>query len=112
MTGFLTPAQARETMPCPLARTFSEKVGPNCDAGKCLIWRWLPLDASDDRFVSAIKREIACLAQDHEKAGGKKRQSSSFHKEAVANVMSDPKAYGVPDAPERGWCGLGGRPEQ
>jgi hypothetical protein len=29
-TLYLSVAQARETMPCPLARTFADKKGPNC----------------------------------------------------------------------------------
>lgn len=113
MTGFVTPAQARETYPCPVARTFDKKVGPNCDADKCPVWRWLPLSADDPRFSGAVKRECVMLAQQKaEETGKKPKPHHLYHKQAVKNVMADPQAYDVPAKPERGWCGLGGRPEQ
>jgi hypothetical protein len=110
MTGFVTPAQARETLPCPMARTFAEKKGPNCDADKCPVWRWLPLPATDPSYMSAVKREEACLAQEAEKETGKPQNADKFHKVAVSNVRKNPVAYGV--QPKHGFCGLGGRPEQ
>ncbi|WP_120636058.1 hypothetical protein [Ruegeria sp. EL01] len=112
MSSFLKPKEARETFACPLARTFDKKAGPNCDADKCIMWRWLPLPASDPRFLGAIKREEAMLAQEKAKeTGDKAKPQHLYHKKAVANVMNDPEAYGVPAKPELGWCGLGGKPE-
>lgn len=105
MRRFLKPEEAA-TLPCPLARTFAKKEGPGCMAGGCPVWRWLPLDASDPKFASAITREMALLAKE---AG--KKTTVAFHKKAVANVMKDPEAYGVPPTSGRGWCGLGGKPE-
>lgn len=92
--------------PCPFARTFSEKHGGNCEADDCLMWRWLAPPASDPAFQSAIKREMACIAQER---GAK--NAAGFHKQAVKNVMRDPEAYGVDLKPKRGWCGLAGKPE-
>lgn len=111
MTRFLTPAQARETMPCPLARTFAEKKGPNCDADRCPVWRWrAPLDMPPG-FLSAVKREMACLAQEEAERTGKKVSDQKFHQRAVANVNHDPEAYGVQMPKDKGFCGLGGKPE-
>lgn len=102
----MTPDQARQT-PCPFARTFAQKVGPNCDADACIMWRWVPLMPDDPRFMSAINREMACLAQDD----GKGKPSAGYHKQAVANVMRNPEGYGVPAKREVGYCGLAGKPE-
>jgi hypothetical protein len=103
--SFLTPDQASK-LKCPFARTFDAKVGAHCEGGKCIAWRWLPIQASDPRFVKAVKDEMKSIAE----AKGS-HNSVSFHKQAVKNVTDDPKAHGVPDAPEQGWCGLAGRPE-
>jgi hypothetical protein len=106
-----TPEEAKKNLTCPLARTFSKKVGPNCMGGNCAAWRWLPLDAKDPRFTGAISREMACLAQDEATETGKKaKPAQNYHKQAVANVRKDPEAYDVPSQPEKGWCGLGGQP--
>ncbi|TNE57815.1 MAG: hypothetical protein EP341_03790 [Sphingomonadales bacterium] len=105
---FISQAQARETFKCPMARTFAEKVGQNCDAANCILWRWKPAMASDPEFMAAIKREMIFLAKEHEDATGKKKDHSSFPKEAVARVMRNPSGFGV--EPEEGYCGLGGVP--
>lgn len=100
----MTPDQAAE-FACPVARTFAEKIGPNCQGPKCILWRWIPIAAADPRFVSAVKNEMKRLAVEKGKTN-----HVSFHKEAVRNVHADPEAHGVPSAPERGFCGLGGCP--
>ena len=99
-----TPAQARETMPCPLARTFEKKVGSNCDADRCIMWRWKAVMASDPLFMSAVKREEAVLAQED----GKGKSADRFHSKAATNVAKDPAGYGVEAT--RGYCGLAGVP--
>jgi hypothetical protein len=101
---YLTPAQARETFPCPVARTFDQKVGPNCDGDRCILWRWRAIMASDALFQSAVKREMACLAQEE----GNNKPPMTFHKKAAANVAANPEGYGVKR--EVGYCGLGGVP--
>jgi hypothetical protein len=106
MTGFVTPAQARETLPCPLAKTFAVKHGPNCDVDKCPVWRWEPLMA-DAAMARAIKLESRRLAEVDEK----NRPIASFMKAATANVRADRKSHNLPTKPTRGWCGLGGKPE-
>lgn len=111
MTGFITPDEASTDYFCPLARTFAKKDRPFCMGSDCILWRWRPLSADDPRFQSAIKREMACLAQDAEKEDGKKRQSMAFHKQAVANVMANPEGHGAPAKPEKGYCGLGAEPK-
>lgn len=109
MSLFLTPEQASE-FDCPVARTHGNGETGNCRAGDCIVWRWvLPL-ASDESFKGAIQREIACLQQDDEEAGRKKRNKHLLHQTAVANVMRNPEDYGVLIGREKGYCGLGGKP--
>lgn len=92
---------------CPLARTFGGETGDlrkTCRGTDCAVYRELPPSASDPSFQAAIKREMACLAQE---AG--KENTIGYHKKAVANVSKDPESYGV--TMERiGYCGLGGKP--
>ncbi|MFV1593311.1 hypothetical protein VWZ88_12690 [Phaeobacter sp. JH20_36] len=112
MSGFITPEQAGK-LACPLARVHGDGDQRKCRAEKCIIWRWLPHSASDPRFLSAIKREEAVLAQDKAaETGQKAKPQHLYHKKAVANVMRDPEAYGVEVEHQHGYCGLGGRPEQ
>lgn len=101
----LEPKIARETFPFPLARTFDEKRGPNCDADRCIMWRWAELTTDEPGFKEAIQREARRMAE----ADG--AAVVSRHKQAVAAVMADRPAFGLPDKPYRGWCGLAGKPE-
>lgn len=88
-----TPEEAQEWL-CPSARTFAApKAEPHCQGPSCAAWRWQPISASDPRFVRAVKAIIA---------------TGKTHKEAVSIVSSDMAGHGVPTAPERGFCGLGG----
>ena len=103
MTG-LTPEAARAHA-CPLARGF-EAMQPTCVGPACMPWRWLPLSSQDPRFRRAVQTEMQRLAD----AAGKS-STAGLHKKAVQNVAADPAAHGAPSAPERGYCGLGGRPE-
>jgi len=103
MSG-LTPEEAKGRA-CPLARSF-ERHQPTCLGPACMLWRWLPLSAEDPRFRRAVRAEMKRLAE----AAGKASTAGS-HREAVRNVTADPAAHGAPSAPERGYCGLGGRPE-
>lgn len=103
MTNFHTPQEMAERL-CPLSRTFgSDKLTAKCRGEDCALWRWKPRLASDPEFVSAVNREMACLAQD---AGEK--NPAKFHKQAVTNVMRNPSGYGVVQT--HGYCGLGGLP--
>jgi hypothetical protein len=96
----LTPEEATATWFCPLARTFAYKVAQEgCRGDECACWRWEPIAADDPRFTAAKATALAILG------GG-----ASKHKEAVAMVMANREAYGVPTKPERGFCGIGGRP--
>ena len=92
----MTPETASETL-CPFARTFgSPKSQEGCRGPSCAIWRWVPLQANDPRFVSAVAKLID--------------GNVLKHKEAVAEVMKDREAHGVPIKPEVGYCGAGGAP--
>lgn len=98
---------ARVEWPCPVARLWGKaNVSAKCRGDACPVWRWIPLDAVDSRFVSAIWAEQERLAQ----AAGK-ANNGGFAKKATANVMKDRAAHGLPDRPERGYCGLGGKPQ-
>lgn len=101
-----TPAQARETWPCPLARTFAEKKGPNCMADHCPIWRWIPLSAKDAQFKAAVQNAIKAIAAEE----GKK-PSPGLHSRAVERVMEKRGELGLPEGPTHGYCGLAGEPK-
>lgn len=101
---YLTPDDARVGYKCPVARTFSEKIGHNCDGDACILWRWRSMMASDPVFMAAVKREETRLADEE----GKGKSPHHFHKKAVSNVVSDLGAHGV--KPTLGFCGLGGTP--
>lgn len=105
MNHITTPSEASAEWPCPLGRTFHPP-RDTCRGSDCPLWRWLPIPATDPAFQSAIAREMSVIASEK---GSK--STSGYHKQAVENVMRDPKAYGVKVEPVRGWCGLGGRPE-
>ena len=96
------PEEAAD-MPCPLGRTFSTPIA-KCMADKCPLWRWRPNLATDPRFTSAIQREISRLKGEKPDV-----DRDLLHQEAVSIVSADPAAYSIPEAPERGFCGLGGR---
>lgn len=94
---YRTPEEAAK-MACPIARITPDNKS-KCVGPDCILWRWKPRLATDPEFKSAIQREMAVLAQE-----AKSDNSMKFHKEAVANVMSDPEGFGI--ASERGYCGL------
>ncbi|MBL4898096.1 MAG: hypothetical protein JKX76_00475 [Colwellia sp.] len=106
-----TPKDAAKNLTCPLARTFgTDKLTANCRGGDCAAWRWRQPLSMPPEFMTAIKREMACLANEEQERTGKKVQADKHHKKAVTNVSHDPEAYGVPMPKDKGWCGLGGQP--
>jgi len=105
-TLYLSVAQARETMPCPLARTFADKKGPNCMGDACPVWRWKPRLATDPEFSAAIKREMYSLAEQHKERTGKEKAVVGFHNKAVQRIVRNPEGYGIER--KEGYCGLGG----
>lgn len=101
--GDITTAAAAK-MPCPMARTFAEKHGPNCEAGSCILWRWSTVSA--EVMKDAVSKEMKRL-----KDAAGTGVAAKYHKQAVANVMADPDAHDVNLNPTHGHCGLGGKPE-
>lgn len=92
----MTPETASLAL-CPFARTFgASKSQEGCRGPSCALWRWVPLRADDPRFTAAIAKLT--------------EGSALKHKEAVATVMADREAHGVPVKPEVGYCGAGGAP--
>lgn len=100
---YRTPKEAA-TYNCPIARTFAPDKSSTCDGPDCILWRWKEIRTGNPILVSAIQREMACLAQDE----GKGREAKHFQKQATANVSADPEGHGV--VPTRGYCGLGSKP--
>jgi hypothetical protein len=93
---------------CPLARCFGvNDLQAKCMGSECALYReeLLPIPASEPTYISAIQREMACMAQDE----GKGREAKCFQKKATARVSANPEGFGV-KIPRRGYCGLGGRP--
>lgn len=81
---------------CPIARVKGHKEPPaRCEGGACMLWRWVPLTAHTIKpHVQARIKEL----------GG----SAVHHKAAVAWVMENREALGIPTKPTHGYCGLGG----
>lgn len=108
---YLTPPEARKTMPCPVARTFDKKVGPNCDADACPMWRWREIAANDNRVMSAYRRvQQDMLTAKKEKNPDSNSTLNTFHKQAVAKVAAAPWDFIFMDDEDRGFCGLAGKP--
>lgn len=108
---YLTPPEARKSMPCPVARTFSEKKGPNCDADACPMWRWRELSVSDNRVLSAYVRVATdLLDQERKKNPETKKTVDGMHKQAVQIVAAAPWDFIFMNDEDRGYCGLGGKP--
>jgi len=87
----LTPEQA-SSLPCPVSRTFAQAQA-TCRGADCILWRWQPVLASDPRVQAALRARIAETGE-----------KPLHHPKAAALARGDV-------APDRGWCGLGGRPE-
>lgn len=108
---FITPKQARKDHPCPFARTFHEKKGGNCDADKCIAWRWRPLAANDPRVLSAYTRVATEMMDDErKKTPDTKKTIASFHKASVAKVAAANEDFIFMTDDDRGFCGLAGKP--
>lgn len=101
----LTPTEAAK-FNCPLARTFSEKKGHGCMGPDCILWRWEEVNVNTPSIRAAISKEAGRIADE----AGRKRSPADF-KPASSAVLSNPEDHGVTLDPEKGWCGLGGRPD-
>lgn len=95
-----TAEAARAAWPCPLSRLWGDKeVNPHCRGDACPVWRWAPLPAEAPEFKAAVAARLK------EIGGGPLK-----HKEAVAWVMENRAALGLPETPKEGFCGLGNKP--
>ena len=107
--NYLTEAKASE-FACPIARVSGhEKPPARCQGSKCILWRWQPIMTNDPRWKSAMAREIALLKGEHK--GEKPLSDHAANKQAAMNISSDIDAYVFRNENDRGWCGLGHKPE-
>lgn len=106
------PNKDANSMKCPIARTFDEGKSSHCDGEDCILWRWRPLAANDNRFMSALKREMHRMHQEERAKNPKtKRSEASFHKDANAMIAERPWDFINMGDEDRGYCGLGGKPQ-
>ncbi len=105
-----TVAQARACH-CPIARVRGEEKPPaKCVGPDCILWRYAPILADDPRVLSAITREVT-LMKGEVKPDEKQPADETLRKKAVAKIAANPDGYIIRDEKDRGWCGLGSRPE-
>ncbi len=96
MPGMMTPAEASQYL-CVIARVSgAEKPSARCVGSSCVLWRWQPVMADDPAFKLA---------------GSVVMKNGASPNAATAKVWANREEYGVPTAPYRGWCGLGGEPK-
>jgi len=83
---------------CPIARTFgASPTIPHCQGPSCAAWRWQELSSSI--LTPHVQKAIADASARGEKLA---------HKDAVAWVMNNREALGIPTSPTHGFCGVGG----
>ena len=110
----LTPAEARQKA-CPVARVSGVpedakgNVRCECRGPDCVLWRWKPISVTDHRFLSAVARETALIEEERKASTDKPKKSASS--EAAERVGFAVDRYVIRDENDKGWCGLGGRPE-
>lgn len=71
-----------------------------CIGTMCMAWRWEPLMVSP-AWIAAVKQ---CATDIGDKSPGRAK--------AAEQVNANRAAYGLPEEPYRGWCGLAGHPDQ
>jgi hypothetical protein len=97
MTGFLKPEEARR-FPCPNGSSHFTPI-EKCEAEKCLLWRWRPLQATEPGYKEAVQK-----AQGLDKAARGGLMPAEY-------VNANRKKFDLPERPYVGWCGLGGEPK-
>lgn len=86
---------------CPYTGSHEGAFDPKhqtCIGSRCMAWRWLPLMA-DEAFKAAVSKAKDDIG-DKTPAGVKASQ----------HVIANRAAYGLPDKPFDGYCGLAGKP--
>ena len=73
-----------------------------CIGSACMAWRWWPLMADGD-FKIALQQAHAKLELDRDK--------KLTRQQAIDYVMAHRSEFGLPEKPERGYCGLAGEPK-
>lgn len=82
---------------CPLMSTVS--TFQNCRGAGCMAWRWKD-HATDPTWVAAVRQAAEDI-----------KDTSPSRTKAAAHVRKNRAQYGLAEFPERGWCGLAGKPE-
>ena len=100
---FLTPDEARDHA-CPIARTSGlDPIRASCQADLCILWRWKAFEVTDPGYMAACAKAMTMPDAATGKPMGQKL--------AAGYVNTHRAEFGIPEAPYRGWCGLGGKPE-
>lgn len=87
---------------CPMTFNASSEYGPErqmCLGPQCMAWRYKD-HATDDAWTAAVR-----------KAADELNDATPGRTKATQAVRKDRAKYGLPVVPERGWCGLAGKPE-
>lgn len=84
--------------------TEEDWAGSRCAADKCMAWRWMPLLATDPKYIAALKE---CESIDIQENGKLRKMRAG---EAAAYVNENRKKFGLPEKPFEGYCGLAGNP--
>jgi hypothetical protein len=110
----LTPTEATKRL-CPIARISARQgktpddVPATCCGPQCTLWRWKAITTNDHRFLSAVAREAALIEEERQGKTDKPKKSATS--EAAERVGFAVDRYIVRTDDDKGWCGLGGRPE-
>lgn len=93
-----TPEDAA-TVLCPFARVFAANPAVSgCRGPACMLWQWERITADHPAFRGAVSARMKEIGK-----------GVLGHKEAVAFVMENRDALGIPENTGRGWCGAGGK---
>lgn len=91
----MIPKEEAAKLLCPFARTFAEaKAQPYCRTDACAIWRHETIASDHPLLKAAIGDKMREIGKG---PGG--------HKDAVAFVMENRDALGIPRVTGRGQCG-------
>lgn len=81
------------------ARLCPQDLSLNCKGPACMAWRWHPLNVGD-AWIAAVQKAAREIG---DKTPGRAK--------AARHVNANRAAYGLPEYPTLGYCGLAGKPE-